>query len=511
MKKLLFLLLLFTVTPLHALELSDRSQAVKRALQVAISSGQAQINSVENDLAGYKTKVAIDTTTLQVNISTTQAQLNADIINLSTTQTRVDLITTELSTLATTYVPYDNATHTFNTIYAVNVTSDISGINMRLSGALNGTTASFSGNVTASSVTANLLLVSTANITGVTGTSDVALLTIQNNTAYASPYMQYFLDLKNQAGVSQWKFRQDGAMLGVEGSKLQSTNLVLVFNNGYAELVAGDLVLDNSAEIKKSLTFSSGTINGNLDTSTTNIRGSMTSTSLGTGGWTMQQNGSNGGASMTLGGSKTFDINSYLRMNIGDRGGIYIGGTTGNVGAPFQVNCCTSAFVVNASGQVIVGSSVPYNFTNQTYPFLVNGNAEFIGNIRFPVSNGIGDGNRSMTTSVNGINFDIGNGEYVSIETNAVKLYGNGNIENIGKINSLSGQSSFTGVHSTGTVKVSDGYIVEASTFSYTNYTTGTGTPTMGTNCPASVTSAPYTWVEIKIGTATCYIPAYLK
>ena len=56
-----------------------------------------------------------------------------------------------------------------------------------------------------------------------------------------------------------------------------------------------------------------------------------------------------------------------------------------------------------------------------------------------------------------------------------------------------------------------NGFTFEASTFSFKNYMTGGGTALLGTNSPASSVNAPYTWVEVKIGTATCYMPAWLK
>jgi len=71
-------------------------------------------------------------------------------------------------------------------------------------------------------------------------------------------------------------------------------------------------------------------------------------------------------------------------------------------------------------------------------------------------------------------------------------------------------QTGGTGANPSWTGTVNFSSIVIPANVQFTSDTTGSGTPSFGANCPATTTSAPYTWLTVKSSDgSTVYIPVW--
>jgi len=62
------------------------------------------------------------------------------------------------------------------------------------------------------------------------------------------------------------------------------------------------------------------------------------------------------------------------------------------------------------------------------------------------------------------------------------------------------------------TIEVQSGFTLSVQTLKFISAVTATGIgiTVWGTNCPATVVSAPYTWIRVIVPDGSlCYIPAY--
>lgn len=146
-------------------------------------------------------------------------------------------------------------------------------------------------------------------------------------------------------------------------------------------------------------------------------------------------------------------------------------------------------------GSIYIGTHVYINGG-----ILVNGSANSIaqgGRQGYAFSNELGNNTGMFSTGDNILNFNAAGSGVFTMDGNS------GNKNRSTKANGFDVSSDCSAL----TFTSSNSYVC---TEGYPK-TTGGNTALLGANCPATGFSAPYTWIDIKIGTATCVMPVWLK